>query len=293
MKIKYSEQKFYSKNIALIEKINSVIEEYQQNGYQLTLRQCYYQLVSRGFIENTEKSYKNTGDLINNGRLAGLIDWDAITDRTRNLKKAAHFDSPQDIIFAAANQYKIDKWQNQPNYVEVWIEKDALIDIVQQACKPLDVPYFSCRGYCSQSEMWTAAQRFIKKENHKGRFIIHLGDHDPSGIDMTRDISERLKLFGANVEIRRVALTMEQILELQPPPNPAKITDNRADKYITEFGYNSWELDALPPDYIQNLITTEILNLRDDSLYKIICQQEQEEKATVKFLADNFTEFFS
>lgn len=105
---------------------------------------------------------------------------------------------------------------------------------------------------------------------------------------MTRDISERLKMFGAVVDVRRIALTMSQINELKPPPNPAKITDVRAKKYISEFGGESWELDALPPDYIQNLIKTEILKLRDDDLYNIICTRENDEKKNLQFLADNY-----
>lgn len=93
--------------------------------------------------------------------------------------------------------------------------------------------------------MWSAAQRFISQDYRDNRVIIHLGDHDPSGIDMTRDIQERLQMFGADVYVKRVALTMNQIGTYNPPPNPAKITDSRASKYIDEYSNESWELDAL------------------------------------------------
>lgn len=221
-KIQYKEINFQKKSLDLIKLVNQVVDEYSAQGYELTLRQVYYQLVARGYIPNNERSYKNVGSLINDGRLAGLIDWHSVTDRTRNLRKAGHWDNPADVIASARYSYNLDKWEGQPNYVEVWVEKDALVDIVGQACSPLDTPYFSCRGYTSQSEMWSAAQRFIRQERREKRIIIHLGDHDPSGIDMTRDIQERLEMFGADVYVKRVALTMNQIQTYNPPPEPGK-----------------------------------------------------------------------
>ena len=267
-KIQYKEIRFQKKSLDLIELVNQVVDEYSAQGYELTLRQVYYQLVARGYIPNNERSYKNVGSLINDGRLAGLIDWHSVTDRTRNLRKAGHWDNPADVIASARYSYNLDKWKGQPNYVEVWVEKDALVDIVGQACSPLDTPYFSCRGYTSQSEMWSAAQRFIRQEQREKRIIIHLGDHDPSGIDMTRDIQERLELFGADVYVKRVALTMNQIQTYNPPPNPAKITDSRASKYIDQFGDESWELDALEPKVITDLIKKQVTMYRNDDIYR-------------------------
>lgn len=287
-KIQYKAINFRSKSLDLIELINQVIGEYQAQGYELTLRQAYYQLVARGYIPNNEKSYKNIGNLINDGRLAGLIDWNAITDRTRNLRENSHWDKPSDVILSAKYSYNLDKWKGQPNYVEVWVEKDALVDVVGQACYPLDVPYFSCRGYTSQSEMWTAAQR-LRRQNHRDqRVIIHLGDHDPSGIDMTRDIQERLNMFGADVHVKRVALTMQQIDTYNPPPNPAKITDSRCGKYIEQFGDESWELDALEPKVITDLITKEVTAFRDDEIYRAVCDREDSEKEELQLLCDEY-----
>lgn len=170
-KIQYKEIRFQQKSLDLIELVNQVVDEYSAQGYELTLRQVYYQLVARGYIPNNERSYKNVGSLINDGRLAGLIDWHSVTDRTRNLRKENHWDNPADVIASARYSYNLDKWKGQPNYVEVWVEKDALVDIVGQACSPLDTPYFSCRGYTSQSEMWSAAQRFIRQEQKESSSI--------------------------------------------------------------------------------------------------------------------------
>lgn len=287
-KIQYREIKFQQKSLDLIELVNQVIEEYSAQGYELTLRQAYYQLVARGYIPNNERSYKNIGNLINDGRLAGLIDWHSITDRTRNLRGNTHWSTPADVIASARYSYLLDKWEGQPNYVEVWVEKDALVDIVGQACRPLDTPYFSCRGYTSQSEMWSAARRFIRQSDREQRIIIHLGDHDPSGIDMTRDIQERLWMFGADVEVKRVALTMEQIDVYNPPPNPAKLSDSRCGKYIDQFGNESWELDALEPRVITDLITNEVTVFRDDLIYKEMCDKEEHEKNELRMLERNY-----
>lgn len=293
-KIQYKEINFRGKSLDLIKLINQVVDEYSSQGYELTLRQTYYQLVARGYIPNNERSYKNIGNLINDGRLAGLIDWHSITDRTRNLRKNPHWSTPSSVIEFAMYSYLLDKWEGQPNYVEVWVEKDALVDIVGQACRPIDTPFFSCRGYTSQSEMWSAAQRFINQNRTRENcFIIHLGDHDPSGIDMTRDIQERLWMFGADVQVKRVALTMEQVQTYNPPPNPAKLTDSRCGKYMDEFGDESWELDALEPQMMTNLIRNEVTALRDDDIYWAVCEREKAEKKELQMISNRYDEAVS
>ena len=153
-KIAYKSVNFRAESLRLIELINGVIEEYTDQGYDLTLRQVYYQLVARGFIPNNERSYKNVGNLINDARLAGLIDWYAIQDRTRKIRRNSHWSSPQDIMGSVVYSYAMDTRLTQPIYTEVWVEKDALIGIVQDIASKLDVPCFSCRGYPSIRQPW-------------------------------------------------------------------------------------------------------------------------------------------
>lgn len=287
-KQKYIDKEFRAGSLRLVEIINEVIEEYSDQGYDLTLRQVYYQLVARNYIPNNERSYKNTGNLINDARLAGLIDWNAIQDRTRNLRKNSHWSSPTDIMSSVLYSYAIDTRADQPNYIEVWVEKDALIGIVQQIASTLDVPCFSCRGYVSASEMWTAAQRFINQDHRDRRVILHLGDHDPSGKDMTRDIMERMELFGADVEVQRIALNWDQIDEFNPPPNPAKLLDSRAGAYIREFGYESWELDALEPRVLTQLIRNSVADLTDVDLLEAASAREELDKTELRLVTSNF-----
>lgn len=291
MKRCYVEKNFRKDSLDLINQINDIIDEYQAQGYELTLRQVYYQLVARDVVPNNERSYKNVGNLINDARLAGLIDWNAIVDRTRNVRIQSHWDSPADILRSALYSYRIDKRTTQLNYIEVWVEKDALISIIEGVAKTKDVPCFSCRGYVSQSEMYEAAMRFRNAErNGKECYLIHLGDHDPSGIDMTRDIQERLELFGAHVTVDRIALNMDQIQQYNPPENPAKLTDSRSDGYISEHGDASWELDALEPRVLEALISTHIDMLTDQDLIDEQQAIEDKHKQRLQEMIDSFNE---
>lgn len=286
----YVSKRFRDTSLELIDKINGVIDEYSAQNYTLTLRQCYYQLVARGIIENNQKVYKTTGSLINDARLAGLIDWEAIEDRTRNLKSLSHWSNPQSVIYSAANCYMRDTWLRQDYHVEVWVEKEALANVVGRVAEELDVSYFCCRGYVSQSEMWSTAQRFIQYEKMgKSCVIIHLGDHDPSGIDMSRDIKERLKLFGVQELIfRRVALNFDQISLYNPPPNPAKTTDSRYTSYIDKYGDESWELDALEPKVLHDLITKNVTEFMDEKEVQRVKDLTHNEQIVMERVAEDW-----
>ncbi|WP_134169448.1 hypothetical protein [Breznakia blatticola] len=129
---------------------------------------------------------------------------------------------------------------------------------------------------------------FICQSHKASRTIIHLGDHDPSGIDMTRDIQERLNLFEADVNVKRVALTKRQITKYGPPPNPAKLTDSRVDKYIDKYGTSSWELDALEPQVIEDIIKQEVNKLVDKSLLKEVEMKENNDKEILLKIENNY-----
>ncbi len=291
-KIKYQNFNFRAPTLVMIDQANTIIAEYAAQGFDLTLRQLYYQFVSRGLIKNEQREYKRLGGVVNDARLGGLISWDSIVDRTRNLKSNNHWKSPAEMVRQAAGWYGEDCWAMQPNRVEVWIEKDALVGVIEGPCRDNDCPYFSCRGYTSQSEMFRAAQRLIRyMKKDQAVHIIHLGDHDPSGIDMSRDIFDRLALFcnGHGYDeptIHRIALNMDQVLAYEPPPNPTKLSDSRAPDYIEKFGYESWELDALDPTTLSDLITDTITGLRDHDLWTEAVQQEQYGKATLADTAE-------
>ena len=290
MKDKFKHFSFKEESKKIIKIANEIIYEYAEQGFQLTLRQLYYQFVARGIIENSVKSYKRLGLVVNHGRLAGLIDWEAIIDRTRNLEENDHYDGPGDIIECCIDWYRIDKWADQTYRVEVWIEKEALVGIVEKICQELDVAFFACRGYVSQSEQYKAGQRFADYACYGQRVaVIHLGDHDPSGMDMTNDNDKRLNMFARDeVELNRIALNMDQVKKYNPPPNPAKLTDTRCREYIRQFGPNSWELDALDPMTLQSLIISAVESYRDDDTWDAVIKREADERKELALLSNNY-----
>lgn len=276
----YVPKRFTLAHERVIEQANEIIERYMADGHRLTLRQLYYRFVAAVLIENKQTEYKRLGGIINDARLAGRIDWDAIEDRGRGLMGNNAYEDPADIVDQMAQQYHLDHWADQEIRVEVWVEKQALEGVVGAACEPLDVDFFSCKGYMSQSEMWRAAQRFAHYRNCGQRVVmIHLGDHDPSGIDMTRDLRDRtVDVFGVGITVLRIALNMNQIEEFRPPPNPTKLTDSRAGGYIAQFGLSSWELDALEPAYMSKIIRENVWLHCNREKWDAIHEQQEEER---------------
>ncbi|MEJ7862353.1 MAG: hypothetical protein WKF90_12050 [Pyrinomonadaceae bacterium] len=293
-KICIQEKDFRANTLVLIDKCNVILERYNAAGYDMTVRQVYYQLVSADEIENSEKSYNKIQLLLNDARLAGLVDWDFIVDRTRSLREQPTWDSPEDILEGALNGFRIDKWASQDFRPEVWIEKDALVGVFERACNALQVPVLSCRGYASLSEMFEAGYRRFNRYRRGSQtpFILHFGDHDPSGIDMSRDIVDRLTLLSkaGKPKFDRLALNMDQVDQYNPPPNPAKITDTRVRDYIIKFGGSSWELDALEPTVLDAIIRKNILAIRDEDRWLEAVAEENHHKETLSRIAENYDE---
>lgn len=277
--MRYVEKTFRADRLLTIERINKVTDEYSTRGFILTVRQVFYQFVSRGWIANTGKSYDYIQSAINDGRLAGLISWTAIEDRGRDLKGHKTYTSPQQLLQEAREDYKRDLWANQPMRPEVWVEKQALEGIVGRICSRLRVDFYATKGYDSQSQSWRAGRRFVSRLRRGQRpLVLHLADHDPSGIDMTRDNFERLQLFtGISVPVERLALNMDQVTKYNPPPNPAKMSDARAANYVLQWGDESWELDALDPQVISDLIENAVDKVRDPKLWEAALEEEVED----------------
>jgi hypothetical protein len=233
----YKDFPFQRPTLERIALINTIIDEYVKAGYVLTVRQLYYQLVARGHIENTERSYKRTTNLVNDARMAGLMDWDAIEDRTRAFIRRSRWTSGGDILAGCAQQFHMDMWANQSSRVFIIVEKEALAGVLERSAKTFDAPLLAARGYPSSSVLreFALADLIACRRNKQTAQILHLGDHDPSGIDMSRDLCDRLELFsGARVSFERIALNMDQIEDQQPPPNPAKTTDARFQSYAEQ-----------------------------------------------------------
>ncbi len=304
--------RFQDKVLDIIGKANKVIDAYRTQGLTLTVRQLYYRFIAFNLFpdtwidakynaknnldpntKNTLKNYKRLAEILNNGRLAGLIDWSAIEDRTRWLRDYDVYRDPQHRLTGVPHGYIEKVWQDQENYCEVWVEKDALVGVIERPCNDLRVPYFPTRGYMSQSEAFEAGQRIraIAAEG-KNIVIFHFGDHDPSGLDMSRDNEDRLLMFGrqGSIDFRRLALNMDQVKQYNPPPNPAKETDSRFAAYQDQFGDESWELDALEPSVIAELARTNIESLIHRPTFDAALAAEEVNRAKLERLAQNWQE---
>lgn len=332
--IEYVHKSFTDAAYQMVRHVRRICADYAAQGLDLTLRQVYYQCVAHDLFpddrtwrqvegtnkwvrdpdgtKNAEPNYKWLGGIVNDARLAGMLDWDFIVDRTRNLRSNAHWNDPASVIRAAARGYAIDKWADQDHRIEVWIEKDALVGVLETCCPQLDVPFFSCRGYTSQSEVWGAAQRLGEYiDDGKKAVIIHLGDHDPSGIDMSRDIEHRLATFIAqdrldatldedideylddcydHFTVERIALNWDQVQQYNPPPNPAKLSDSRGAGYVRRYGRSSWELDALDPPVLVDLIQNAVGAYRDEERWEAAVEAEEQQRKILTAAEDHWEE---
>ena len=252
--------------------------------------------MSRDIIPNKQSEYAKLSTLLTKGRMAGVVDWDAIEDRLRVPEKPGEWDSPKELIETYAQYFRRERMEGQEVYIEVWVEKDALSGVLKRVTEKYGINLMVNRGYSSTSAMHDAYQRVEEAmEEEKKVVILYLGDHDPSGIDMIRDIKDRMDTFSETelhtdwFKVKRIALTPEQIEEYNPPPNPTKLTDPRADWYIKEHGHTCWEVDALTPQVLHSLLEDNILELIDYDLYEQVLEKEREERdELLKVAKDNW-----
>lgn len=281
-----------TRDLKLIVQGIPILEQFRQDGYRVTLRQLHYQFVGKNLYRNTAANYAKICEAMRRGRMAGLIDWDIIEDRTRIVRSRPQWDDPADILNSCAHCFHVDYWQDQECRVEVWIEKDALLGVIEPICERWDCSYFSCRGYPSTSELHEASRR-IKRYHERGQVfqILYCGDHDPSGIDMGTNIVRALEEFNAPCEFKRIALNRDQVARFVLPPNPVKESDSRSKKYRQQFGDECWELDALPPRELNMLIESEIESCVDDmDAFDERRDEEIEGQNKLRVVADNFDE---
>lgn len=287
--------RFSSQSRERIDLCNEIISDYLAQGLKLTLRQLYYQLVTRNVFPNSEKSYKTLGSLLNDARLAGRVDWDAIEDRVRRPKKAAEWENLTELVESALYSFRLPRWQGQDTYAELWVEKDALAGVLEPLAHEYHVTLMVNRGYSSASAMYEASKRFMRGRNQaesnyyntdeleRAGVLLYLGDHDPSGEDMVRDIRDRLETFGVqNLTVEKIALTTAQVQEYNPPPNPAKMSDSRAAAYVAKHGAVSWEVDALPPNVLARIVRDSFQDIIDVKAMNKVKAKEEEDKKRLR-----------
>jgi len=295
--------------IELLQKLIEITEEYQEQDIRLTGRQLYYQLVARKIIPNAIEIYKRISKFSTDARYGGYVDWKAIEDRGRVPERHAQWDDVPDLIESAVSQYRRHRWDDQDEYIELYCEKQALESVFKPMADKWHIYFGYNKGYSSASAMYDLAKRVKEQivEMEKFVTILYFGDMDPSGLDMIRDIRERviefltqgedpLSILDINDEdyplflVEPVALNIEQVRQYNPPPDPAKRTDPRAQEYIKRWGNESWELDALNPTILRNLTENAILSHLDRKKYDEVVRKELEEIEKLRDFGNTFND---
>lgn len=285
--LSYARDNIRASTMETIERINSVLEAAKADNVSMSLRQVYYKFVKNNWCANDDHEYKKIGTALDTGRMNGLISWTAIVDMNRALYGTNTQEAPEQLLEGLDHRFHLDLWADQQWRPEVWVEKLGMLNVIGDICSDLRVDYFACKGYNSQTEAWKAGQRMARYVRKGQRPIVfYAGDYDPSGLDMIRDVRDRLATFtGVQVTVVPIALTLSQIEELGPekcPPNPAKTTDSRSDGYVDMMeglGYDrdnipSWEVDALEPTHLRDLIQMNIDRLRDEERWSAALARE-------------------
>lgn len=304
-KVEYKSINIRDEGLAVIVNVDQIIRSYQAQGIQLTLRQIYYQFVARnlfpddrrwtwtgtkwardpGGTKNAEPNYKWLGSLISDGRLSGRLDWDAIEDRVRAPITPSEWSNVASLVDSAIRAYRLPRWSDQRCYVELVVEKDALASVLEPVAHDYHITLMVNRGYSSQSAMRDMALRFLAAAaEDKELHLLYLGDLDPSGEDMVRDVRDRLQLFmdtdGFNAPaVEKLAITIEQVRQYNPPPSPAKKGDSRTAAFVEKYGNDVWELDALDPPVLMRLARDAIEQYIVPNLYEAWKVREEKDKA--------------
>ena len=249
----------------------------------MTVRQVYYQLVSRQVIENNRGQYQAVSNLLVDARQEGIIPWDWIEDRLRRPRAVSMWDDLADFARTVRHAYRRDVWASQPEYLEVWLEKDALAGIFEDALNRYGVTLCVGRGYDGWDSIHKAAERF---GIDKRVTVLYFGDFDPSGEDMVRSLRERLAELGAEPEIVKCALTFGDVARYNLPPDFTKATDTRRAAFVAKYGDLAVELDALPTDVLRGRLISEVEARMDlDALAQVRKIEETEQARLVKLLA--------
>lgn len=332
--------------------ILNVVFDYEKQGFKLTLRQLYYQLVSLDAIPNHIVVYKKLGKIVDDLKYSGMLDWDSMEDRGRKPWLPYYNVDVVDALNDAKKQFRLNRQFDQNTIVEVWTEKDAISGILKRVTSKYHVNLVVNKGYSSSTAMYQSYRRFLKYIlDGKKVVVLYFGDHDPSGLDMVRDIKERIMFFltrgdelkiydgkmkewwdngrytvydvdrynekyegvanlakqeDKNLEVKfdigsremyileeglfmveQIGLTMDQIKEFNPPPNFAKMTDPRASDYVKVFGEISWEVDAIKPQNMMNIVEVAIRNVIDIDQYDKVMDKEKKDREYLGKIVDS------
>jgi hypothetical protein len=261
----------------------AILQIFEEQKPRLTVRQIYYALTVRGVVPKTLAGYRQTCYQLIRGRESGYIPYSWIADNTRWQIKPITEPSLEDALDHWQRAYRRDLWLDQPERVEIWVEKDALAGVIKPVTEEYDVALFVCRGYSSATFLFEAAEQI--KSIGKPTYIYHFGDFDPSGVDAAHKVRDGLVKHGAQIHFARAAVTLEQIANLNLPTRETKKSDPRS---RTWGDVPSVELDAIPAPFLRGLVRECIERHLDTETLAFTVLIEQKEQETLAEFRRNF-----
>ncbi|MBN1194701.1 MAG: hypothetical protein JXA08_05080 [Methanomicrobiaceae archaeon] len=262
-----------------------ILRSFDECDTPMTVRQMFYQLETRGIVPKTEQGYRQTANHLGNMRKEEAIPYSFIADLTRWIRKPKTHTGLQAALDETRRTYRRSLWNDQRDEVEIWIEKEALIGVIDPITEEYDVGIFPCKGYPSMSFIHAAAESIKSRE--KWTYIYYFGDHDPAGADIPRHISDELTKMGARrFTLDVVAVNREQIERLGLPERPTK--RNKHDHRAKAWVGGSTELDAIPPPVLRELVSMCIECHIDPDILRRTQQIEALERETLDNMAIQF-----
>ncbi len=257
--------------------VEEALEVFKQYDSALTLRQLYYRLVSKHLFPNTINSYKRLSRIMVKAREQRDVPVNCLEDRSRRIlgRGDTGYASAEEFlrrrITGLKESYKeftMLMWDDQPKYVIVSLEKDALSRLMSDIANQYSVRTFPTRGYPSFTYVNRMATYIRNRLKDKPTVVLYFGDFDPSGIDIERDLEDRLRKYDAgDFKVIRIALTKDQIQQYDLPPMPVKRSDARSEGFLESYGDQSVELDALDPNTLKFMVAQSIASNIDLDLW--------------------------
>jgi hypothetical protein len=224
----------------------------------------YYRLLSLGLFENGPKNpYQYLSSWTGNLRRFSIFNKDGrrpngdktdhkyqlpmhcFSDETRGVLRGwsnymspeKYIDQQMNVIRSFPKNFKgnIPRWYKQEHYVEVWVEKRAMIKTLQNILGDRQVRIVPFSGYQSVPFMHDNMERIENNVIARGSGLVHilyLGDIDPSGEDIdfvTRSALEDYEIED-HVDFQRIGVTMEQIGKWNLPQDPDAMTEAKLKK---------------------------------------------------------------
>ena len=276
-------------SLVLVEQVRTVLAAYSAH-LPVTIRQVFYRLVSTVGFPKTEEAYERLCTVLTRARRAGLLAWDDFRDDGFTRRESRSWSSPADwaeAVLQSARGYRLDRQSDQERRLVVWCEAGGMVPQLVRVAGDYSVPVFSSGGFDSVTAKHEVA---VELAGLGETTILHVGDHDPSGVHMFGSLDEDVRSFldglgaGGRVAFVRLAVTPEQVDELDLPTSPPKKSDRRS------FTGDTVQAEAIPPDELARIVRGAILDRLDADVLETVLDRETAQRTRLVDHVSGFLE---